>query len=99
MNKSSLIYDNLNYTLSDCGTAFLFGFLEQIGWLFYIVSPSESTKESYDEVVNYELAIFPAIGFLIGLEQFYKFVTRRKNNKLNDIIINQGAGLLFLITR
>ena len=99
MNKSSLIYDNMNYTLSNCGTAFFFGFLEQIGWLFYIVPPSKSAKESHDEVTNYEVAIFPIIAFLIGLEQFYKFVTQKKNNKLNDIIINQGAGLLFLMMR
>lgn len=99
MNDSFLTEGRLNYSLADCGNAFLFGVLEKFGYLFYIVSPSESAKESPHQVINYEVAVFPAIAILIGLEQFYKFATRKKNNKLNDIIINLGAGLLFLVLR
>lgn len=87
------------YSLSDCGNSFFHSIFEQMGWMFYLISPWSSAYESPHQVPNYEVAVFPAISILVGLEQFYKLITGKKNNKLNDIIVNMGAGYLFVLMR
>jgi len=44
-------------TLHTCGQAFFNGALEQIGWLFYIISPNSSSFSSPHDVPNYEVQV------------------------------------------
>ncbi|OTF74975.1 hypothetical protein BLA29_010780, partial [Euroglyphus maynei] len=75
------------------------GLVEQLGWMFYYVKPNSSIFMSVDEVPNYEVQIFPIFGVLVIIEQMIRLMQRKRFSRLSDVIINIGAGLIFVAVR
>jgi len=86
-------------SLHTCGQTFLNGALEQFGWLFYLITPNSSTFSTPHDVPNYEVQIFPAFGLLISIEQIIRFFQRKRASRMSDLVLNMGAGLLFVVMR
>nr|XP_027194714.1 alkylglycerol monooxygenase-like [Dermatophagoides pteronyssinus]XP_027194715.1 alkylglycerol monooxygenase-like [Dermatophagoides pteronyssinus] len=75
------------------------GLIEQLGWMFYYVKPNSSIFMSVDEVPNYEVQIFPIFGVLVIIEQMIRLMQRKRFSRLSDVIVNIGAGLVFVAVR
>ncbi|KAF7488343.1 Alkylglycerol monooxygenase [Sarcoptes scabiei] len=75
------------------------GLLEQLGWMFYYIKPKNSLFMSVDEVPNYEVQIFPIFGVLMVIEQIIRLLQRKRFSRLSDVIVNTGAGLVFVALR
>ncbi|KAI2805374.1 hypothetical protein BLOT_004370 [Blomia tropicalis] len=68
--------------------------LEQLGWMFYYIKPNSSLYMSVDDVPNYEVQIFPIFGLLMMIEQAIRFLSKE-----TDVVVNVGAGLVFVAVR
>ena len=85
--------------LHTCGGIIADGMLEQFGWIFYYIKPNSSIFTSVDGVPNYEVQIFPIFGFLMVIEQIIRFAQHKRFSRISDIVINIGAGLVFIACR
>ncbi|XP_054158433.1 alkylglycerol monooxygenase-like [Oppia nitens] len=74
-------------------------FVEQLFSLFYILSPSATTYDSPYQVPDYEVALIPAIGLLMILEQIFRFFQHKQFSRFPDFVVNVGSSLIFTLAR
>ncbi|CAG2108540.1 unnamed protein product, partial [Medioppia subpectinata] len=74
-------------------------FAEQFLSLFYIISPMETTRDDPYLVPDYEVALIPAIGLLLVIEQVIRFFQRKQLSRFPDLVINTGSALIFTLAR
>ncbi|XP_054164701.1 alkylglycerol monooxygenase-like [Oppia nitens] len=97
-NSSPLAKTSVEH-LHTCGQRLLDGGIEQLGWMFYLISPNKSLFNTPHEVPNYEVQIFPIFTLFMVIEQIIRFFQRKRASRVTDILINLGAGLLFVVAR
>ncbi|XP_013417440.1 alkylglycerol monooxygenase isoform X1 [Lingula anatina] len=68
-----------------------------IRWLFYAVTPNETSFENVDDVPRYIEDAVPFFVFAVALEVVVGLLTGKQVLRINDAITSAGAGLISLL--